>query len=308
MFLQNYIRLFPHLTSPCNKNKETVCRFIMSYKPPIGDPELLRRRIISNPKFDNVQPVVECGINANLAKLIQSAEPSVKQGKDELFRRVRASTIANALEELHLEIRMKEYEMLEQQQLQQQQQYYRQQGGVPPQQQQQTPDEYQIPKPPKKEYLILDVREREDYEKCHILSAVHYPPTKLSHATNPYTPEILAFKNKENKVIVLYDLDEEVVVARKVGNVFFEKGCDNVVIISGGLKEFVQNFSHLILGESPVPILPKNQRVLSRGGTSVSGGNSIAEGSKIHSTATSHKPKSLSSSLAKPQSGSGSWK
>lgn len=291
-------------------NRKQEIESYMSYKPPIGDPEVLKRRVVANPKYEKVESTVDTGMNANLAKLIRETEPVVKQQRDELFHRVRASTVAAALEAKHLEMKMREYEA----------QGMEVEGGsrdaaygglrpppAPPSLPQSILDEYQIPKAPKKEYLILDVRDREDYERCHILGALHFPPAKLSHATNPYSPEILAFKNKENRVIVLYDLEEEVVVGRKVGNIFFEKGCDNVVIIAGGLREFVQQHSHLILGECPVPIIPRNPRLSSRGSV---GTPSVVEGaSRMHggSAATSCKPKSLSSSLAKPQSSS-SWK
>jgi centrosomal protein CEP41 len=276
----------------------------MSYKPPLGDPDLLKKRIVSNPRYDGIQPTVECGITAGLAKLIREAEPSVKQKEGELFRRIRASTVGAYLEEKLNEEREREFR----EQYAHNPDFQRQAQGLsqvplPPQL-----DEYRLPVGPKRDYLILDVREREDFDRCHIAGAINYNPIKLAHATNPYTPDILQFKNKENRVIVLYDLDEEIVVGRKVANVFFEKGADNVVIISGGLKEFVQNFSHLIFGESPVPILPKNARVQSRGGTSSYGGSATGsrmggaqDASRMHSTATSHKPKSLSSSLAKPQ-------
>lgn len=295
----------------------------MSYKPPMGDPDLLKKRLIANPKYEHVKSSVECGINGNLAKMIRGAEPSLKQAPNEKFRRVRASNIAQSLEDTYLEIRMREYNIGSVDEVVRRPQQNPQfacipappalSGGAyspqrPPSQgdTQSNSGEFTLPKGPKKEYLILDVRDREDYERCHILNALHFPPSKLSHATNPYTAEILAFKNKENKVIVLYDLDEEITVQKHIGNIFFEKGCDNVVVMAGGLKHFVQDFSHLVLGEPPVPILPRDPRIASRGGTSACG-NSIAEGSKIHSTATSHKPKSLSTSLARPQSNS-SWK
>ncbi|CUG43198.1 membrane-associated protein, putative [Bodo saltans] len=83
----------------------------MSYKPPIGDPDLLKKRLITNPKFDHVKSSVECGINGNLARLIRTAEPSIKQGQNEKFRRIRASQIAQSLEETYLEIRMREFNM-----------------------------------------------------------------------------------------------------------------------------------------------------------------------------------------------------
>lgn len=279
----------------------------MSYKPPLGDPDMLKKRIVSNPRYDQVQPTIECGITANLAKLIRESEPSIKQAQGELFRRIRCSNLGGYLEE-------KQHQQMEQEfraQYASDPEFARQAQLVAP-----TPlppqlEEFCLPAAQKREYLILDVREREDYEKCHINGALHYPTIKLVHATNPFTPEILQFKNKENKVIVLYDLDEEVVVAAKKANIFFEKGVDNVVIISGGLREFVQNFSHCIVGESPVPILPKNARVTSRGGTSCMGsvnGSRMPGGSRLQSVASSHKPKSLCNSLAKGNQGSSAFK
>ena len=274
----------------------------MSYKPPLGDPDLLKRRIVANPRYDGVQPTVECGITATLAKLIREAEPSVKQQQGELFRRIRATTLGNYLDEKQYEEREREFR----EQYAHTPEYARQAQSIAPVPLPSQLDEFKLPVGQKRDYLVLDVRDREDFDKCHIIGAMHYNPIKLAHATNPYTPEILQFKNKDNRVIVLYDLDEEIVVARKVANIFFEKGADNIVIISGGLKEFVQTYSHLIVGESPVPILPKNARVVSRGGTSAYGsinGSRMGGGnnSRLQSVATSHKPKSLSSSLAKPQ-------
>jgi centrosomal protein CEP41 len=292
----------------------------------MGDPDLLKKRLVTNPKYDHVKSSVECGVNSNLAKMIRGAEPTLKQAPNEKFRRIRASTVAQSLEETYLEIRMREFNnfagdaegaITNKRHIMTNTPYANIPAPPPfhpasphrPPSQQSTDcphEEFTLPKGPKMEYLILDVRDRDSYEQCHILNALHFPPSRLSHATNPYTNEILAFKNKEHKVIVLYDLDEEVVVQRQIGNIFFEKGCDNVLVMAGGLKHFVQDFSHLVMGEPPVPIVPKDPRVASRGGTSISG-MSIAEGSKVHSTATSHKPKSLSTSLARPQS-NGSWR
>ena len=50
---------------------------------------------------------------------------------------------------------------------------------------------------------------------------------------NPFTAQILVFRNAEpSKIIILYDDNESRAVP--CGNLFYEKGVDNVFIISGG--------------------------------------------------------------------------
>ena len=64
-------------------------------------------------------------------------------------------------------------------------------------------------------------------------AAVNYPIRLLSRQCNPFTTEILAYINKApEKIIVLSDLDEH--MAFSAGNSFYEKGVDNVFIVSGG--------------------------------------------------------------------------
>lgn len=294
----------------------------MSYKKPLGDPNVLQRRIVANPRYESVEATVDNGITVNLARQLKETEVSIKQGRDELFRRVRPSTVVNYIEWKQAQERIAQMQNIasrgggigggayaydyddeavmaqRQQQLQQQANFQ----GFPV-------EDFMVPTAPKKEMLILDVRDREDYEFCHIQGALHYPASKLGHAMNPFTAEILAFRNKENKVIVLYDLEEEVVVGRKVANIFFEKGCDNVVIISGGLREFVQSHSAYIVGESPVPIVQRAPPRVARAREELSERMSASTRSTLaHSTATSHKPKSLASSLARRTPSANAWR
>ncbi|KAM7415158.1 hypothetical protein PAMA_019807 [Pampus argenteus] len=42
-------------------------------------------------------------------------------------------------------------------------------------------------------YLLLDVRDREQYDRCHIISAHSFPITTLSRTMNPYTKEVLEY-------------------------------------------------------------------------------------------------------------------
>ena len=77
----------------------------------------------------------------------------------------------------------------------------------------------------------LPVGHQSHSQKC--AAAVNYPIRLLSRQCNPFTTEILAYVNGgPQKIIVLSDLDEH--MAFTAGNSFYEKGVDNVFIVSGG--------------------------------------------------------------------------
>jgi len=89
------------------------------------------------------------------------------------------------------------------------------------------------PSTPNRPFLILDVREEDLYERKHIAMAKSYHHFRLSRAFNYETKEMLMFKNKEKRVIVVYDDDET--VASKVATTLTQRGYDNVFLLSGGL-------------------------------------------------------------------------
>ena len=98
--------------------------------------------------------------------------------------------------------------------------------------------------------LILDLRTAEDFEQCRISGSVSYPVAMLHRATNPFTAEVLSYANQQpGKLIVLYDADER--IAAGAANLMFEKGIDNVCMLSGGLAEFANRFPEMVLGELP---------------------------------------------------------
>ncbi|KAM3609902.1 uncharacterized protein V6R79_022203 [Siganus canaliculatus] len=42
-------------------------------------------------------------------------------------------------------------------------------------------------------YLLLDVRDRDQYDQCHIISAQSFPISSLTRTMNPYTKEVLEY-------------------------------------------------------------------------------------------------------------------
>ncbi|KAG8348996.1 Rhodanese like domain [Trypanosoma vivax] len=244
----------------------------MSFRDTIGDPNLFARKPPANPKYEHVKPVVETGMTVELARFMKNMGSSLQRAPGEPFMRMRPRLLGEYLQLLQKPLDMGD-------------------GGFA-----HPMDEYRSQNAkPEKEFLVLDVRSEEEYAACHIECALHYPKRKMVHATNPFLPEMYAFKNKENKIIVVYDLEEELTVGQNVATILFEKGIDNIALLSGGLREFVQDYSNFIVGESPVPILPRNKRLLK-----LAEAASAARSETLRSSFT-HKPKSLSNSLAKPR-------
>ncbi|XP_041853836.1 centrosomal protein of 41 kDa isoform X2 [Melanotaenia boesemani] len=103
-------------------------------------------------------------------------------------------------------------------------------------------------------YLLLDVRDREQYDCCHIISAHSFPIAMLSRTMNPYTKEVLEYKNAPGKIIILYDEDER--IASQAATMMCERGFENLFMLCGGLKVIAQKFpSGMTTGSIPTSCL-----------------------------------------------------
>jgi centrosomal protein CEP41 len=254
---------------------------------PMGDQKLHNKRIATNAKYDGVHSNVDTGSTVASVARDQQYDVSVKQGAHEKFKRMRPTALAN-----FIEARIRHQAELE------------------------SPDDMMqdfviAPAKPPKNLLLLDVRDPDDYNACHIHGALSYPSRMINRSSNEFSADILFYKNRDNHLIVIYDLEEEIAVGQKMGNIWFEKGFDNVVIVSSGLREFVQTHAQLVSGVPPVPILKRNpapRRAGPRVGGSQAGDSQSNASQAGVSMASSHKPKSLASSLARPSNSSGSWR
>ncbi|XP_067915541.1 centrosomal protein of 41 kDa isoform X2 [Heterodontus francisci] len=104
-------------------------------------------------------------------------------------------------------------------------------------------------------YLLLDVRDRDAYDQCHIIGAYAYPTAMLSRTMNPYTKEILEYKNAPGKIILLYDEDER--IASQAATTLCERGFENLFMLSGGLKVVAQMFPEgITTGSIPLSCQP----------------------------------------------------
>uniref|UniRef100_A0A8D2DS14 Centrosomal protein 41 n=1 Tax=Sciurus vulgaris TaxID=55149 RepID=A0A8D2DS14_SCIVU len=104
-------------------------------------------------------------------------------------------------------------------------------------------------------FLLLDVRDRDSYQQCHIVGAYSYPIATLSRTMNPYSNDILEYKNAHGKIIILYDDDER--LASQAATTMCERGFENLFMLSGGRL----NQTNSSARDSKVPSARSNQNL-----------------------------------------------
>uniref|UniRef100_A0A8C8FR84 Rhodanese domain-containing protein n=1 Tax=Oncorhynchus tshawytscha TaxID=74940 RepID=A0A8C8FR84_ONCTS len=219
----------------------------MSTKSSIGNTEYMKRRIPQNPKYQHVRTRLDTG--CSLTKYVERLEEIKKNyryRKDELFKRLKVTTFAqlpdtfdshysviSGVGELDLDKNGQKTVTLT------------------------TVSSPRLPDGPYPDcpYLLLDVRDREQYDQCHIISAYSYPIATLSRTMNPYTKEVLDYKNVSGKIIIVYDEDER--IAAQAATAMCERGFQNLFMLSGGLKVIAQKFPEgMTTGTIPASCLP----------------------------------------------------
>ena len=80
--------------------------------------------------------------------------------------------------------------------------------------------------------MLLDLREPEEYDFYRIKESINYPAANIGR--DKIIPELYRFKNKADKLIILYMGDERKGCA--AANLMAEKGYENTFLLSGGIE------------------------------------------------------------------------
>ncbi|KAG7254362.1 hypothetical protein CRUP_032189 [Coryphaenoides rupestris] len=87
--------------------------------------------------------------------------------------------------------------------------------------------------------------------------AYSHPIALLSRTMNPYTKEVLEYKNADGKIIIVYDEDER--IASQAAAVMCQRGFENLFMLSGGLKVIGQKFGEgMLIGPLPAACQPSS--------------------------------------------------
>ena len=92
--------------------------------------------------------------------------------------------------------------------------------------------------------ILLDLRSAEVYRDWHIKQALCFPAAKIQQ--DHVFSTLYRFKNQADKLIVIYHNDERHGVHQ--ARIIFEKGFDNIYLLSGGSTVFWQEYPHLVEG------------------------------------------------------------
>ncbi|ORY75173.1 Rhodanese-like protein [Neocallimastix californiae] len=97
--------------------------------------------------------------------------------------------------------------------------------------------------------LLLDVRTYQEYKECHLKGAINYPHTFLFRGANQFSNEILKYKNRNDRLIIVYDKNER--LAQKVAQGLMERNILNCFLLSGGIIAMVRENPERIEGNIP---------------------------------------------------------
>eukprot|EP01083_Nonionella_stella_P083521 231004_1 len=100
-------------------------------------------------------------------------------------------------------------------------------------------------------FLLLDIRNEEDYGTYHIKTAKQYSPASLRR--DKLGHDIYAFKNKPNKIIIICSNDPNQAI--KFANDLCNKYIDNIFLLTSSVKRFAIKFPDLCVGDC----LPKKE-------------------------------------------------
>ncbi|CAD8186701.1 unnamed protein product [Paramecium pentaurelia] len=220
-----------------------------------GNP--LDKKVPKNKQYDHIKQTFNTGPTVRDIEVVSNAKIAKK--RSELFKRIKCSTVFNYINENTEQetiYKLADQQQQEQEQLQQfdtQSQYSQktrfteisQVSAI-------TYATEQLGITDQSEFLLLDLRDPDEFELYHIKEAINYPAPNLRQ--DKLTQQIHRFKNQKDKHIIIYHFDEKNGIPS--ATLFAEKGFENVYLLSGGIEKFLQNYPQCVIGIK-VPSIPK---------------------------------------------------
>ena len=90
--------------------------------------------------------------------------------------------------------------------------------------------------------VLIDLRSSEQYSCAHIRKSISFPAENIQK--DQTFASLSIYKNKTDKIVVAYHEDERQGIYQ--ARIIFEKGFDNIYLLSGGFHVFSEEFPNLI--------------------------------------------------------------
>ena len=188
----------------------------------------MEKRIPQNEKYAHVKSTIDSGLTMEKVKLVTAREYSKR--RDEIFFRIKKEQLYQLL----CEYEQDEYENVTDTNKGDLRIVSYSENSMP------TYD---------KPYLILDVREIDEFNNFHILQARTFPYQLLRR--DQMHQEIYRFRNKPEMLIIVCCEDEK--YSRESAKTLVDRGVDNVYLLTGGINEFAYDYPSYIEGNAPMP-------------------------------------------------------
>lgn len=98
-----------------------------------------------------------------------------------------------------------------------------------------------------RDLVLLDLRERDQFEQCRLPLAVSYPATMLNR--DQISPELQRCRHDPSKLLVVYH-DNDAATA-SAATLIMQKGWPSVHVLSGGFEELVESYPEVLDGQVP---------------------------------------------------------
>ena len=96
-----------------------------------------------------------------------------------------------------------------------------------------------------KDFIIIDFRDKEEYNKLHIIQAINFPPINISRDKFPF--DMVLMRNKPGKIIIMYYKESKKGI--EYLNDCMNKGYDNNVLLDGGIENFREEYPEFLEGQ-----------------------------------------------------------
>ena len=238
----------------------------MGYKA--GQTYFMDKKIKTNPKYANIPTTLNTGITVDKVKIVSDSE--VRQRRMEIFNRISKPSLVKQLGierysesiydlDFNQEVdekSLKETSFHQEETKSQLSDMYSNFTGGTRQTLMtlKTVANEVVDINDETDFIVLDLRNPEEYEDYHIKDAESFPAPFVNR--NSFKSHILQFKNKPNCLIIVYHSNEKHGIP--VINVMAERGFENVYLLSGGIEEFSEQFPSYIVGRNKPKYNPKN--------------------------------------------------